>query len=467
MRWRPRHLRTQLILLIVAVLIIAQGVSLRFLMDERNLAVRAALAFEAVGRAANVVRLLEEAPANLKPAILRAANSPLVRFTMGSKPLLTHTAHDTGGRVEKRLLSLLDEKPGRPIRVELHRVTGRLLPLPNLSPEMAEIHRRMMQQSLSAIELTLSIRLNDVQWLNVATRFPRPALQWPLASTITFAVTAGLLLITVCWFLLTRLIGPLRRLSISADRFGRGEAVSPLPVVGPQEVRDLTGAFNRMQDRLSRLIADRTRILGALGHDLRSPLTAMRVRVEMIEAPDMRDTLIADLEEMQDMVDATLAFAQGMAGSESAELMEAGDFLARLQRDMLEAFDIAPGERVTFRARPHSLRRALRNLIENALRYGGRARVSWEGAPDSIRFHVEDEGPGIPEDALEEVFEPFFRLEKSRSRETGGYGLGLSIARTIMRGQGGDVILNNRESGGLRATLSVPRDPSETERRTL
>lgn len=465
MWWRPRHLRTQLILLIVAVLVLAQAVSLWVLIGERNLAVQAALGFEAVGRAANIVRLLEEAPEDLHPAILRAADSPLVRFSMTPEPSVDHTLHDDARDVvETRLRSLLDGDSRREIRVELHEVKGRILPLPNLSPEMAEIHKKMMRGTLSTIELNLSIALRGGQWLNVGTRFSRPALQWPLVSLLSFGTTAGLLLVAVFWFLLTRLVGPLRRLSMAADSFGRGEATSSLPVTGPHELRELTEAFNRMQDRLSRLIADRTRVLSALGHDLRSPLTAMRVRVELVEDDETRDTLIADIEEMQEMVDATLAFARGIAEAEQPETKEVGEFLAQLRKDMLDAFELAAGDKIYFRIRPRSLRRALRNVIDNALRYSGTARVFWTADAAAVLIHVEDDGPGIPESAMEEVFEPFFRVEKSRSRETGGHGLGLSIARTILRGQGGDITLKNRSSGGLSATISVPRDPDNDER---
>ncbi|SEP18339.1 HAMP domain-containing protein [Salinihabitans flavidus] len=466
MSWRPRRLRTQLILLIVVVLVLAQAVSLWTLIGERNLAVRAALGFEAVGRAANIVRLLEEVPEDLHPAILRAADSPLVRFSMTPRPSVDHTAHDDErGLVEARLRSLLDGEPGREIRVELHEVEGRILPLPNLSPDMAEIHRKMMQGAHSTIELNLSIALKNGQWLNVGTRFSRPALQWPLVSVLSFGMTAGLLLIAVSWFLLTRLIGPLHRLSMVADGFGRGEETLPLPVTGPHELRELTEAFNRMQGRLSRLIADRTRVLSALGHDLRSPLTAMRVRVELVEEEGTRETLTADIEEMQEMVDATLAFARGISETEQPETMAVGEFLLHLRKDMLDAFEIDAGEEIHFRVRPRSLRRALRNVIENALRYGGSARVSWSADATSVHIHIEDDGPGIPESAMDEVFEPFFRIEKSRSRDTGGHGLGLSITRTILRGQGGDVTLKNRARGGLSVTITVPRDPEKDERR--
>lgn len=147
------------------------------------------------------------------------------------------------------------------------------MPMPHLTPEMAEMHLAMMRGDLSAIEMQLSIALTNGQWLNVGTRFERPPLQWPWISFVSFGMTAAIILVVAFWFLLTRLTGPLRQVSQAADRLGRGEDINSLPLIGPDEVRSLTRAFNRMQDRLTRFIADRTQLLAALGHDLRSPLT--------------------------------------------------------------------------------------------------------------------------------------------------------------------------------------------------
>ena len=449
-------LRAQLVLLIIVALAIAQAISLWLFVDERSLAVRAALGFEAAGRAANVARLIEEAPESLQPAILRAANSPLVRFDLSDLPAVDHKTHADSGAVEARVRGLLGQSSDREIRVELHEVDQDILPMPHLAPEMAEMHLAMMRGQLSAIEMQLSIALTDGQWLNVGTRFERPPLQWPLVSIVSFGMTAAIILVVVCWFLLTRLTGPILRVSQAADRLGRGEDGKPLPLIGPAEVRNLTHTFNRMQDRLTRFIADRTQLLAALGHDLRSPLTALRVRAEMVEDNETRDSLVASIEEMHEMVDATLAFARGMASAESSETVDLGTYLARLRSDMIDSFTLQENGMVAVRLRPQSLRRALRNIIENAQRYGGSADVAFGQDADHAFVTVSDNGPGIPDAELEQVFEPFFRLEKSRSRETGGTGLGLSIARTIIRAHGGDVSLSNRSAGGLEATVTLP-----------
>ena len=451
-------LRGQLVLLIVAALAVAQTISLFLFVDERGLAVRAALGFEAAGRAANVALLLEEAPASLQQAILRAANSPLVRFDLSEIPAVDHESHADGGALEARVRGLLGGATDREIRVELHEVEHGVLPMPHLAPEMAEMHLAMMRGDLSAIEMQLSIALADGQWLNVGTRFERPPLQWPWVSFVSFGLTAAIILVAACWFLLTRLTGPLLRVSRAADRLGRGETVDQLPLIGPDEVRNLTQAFNRMQARLTRFVADRTRLLAALGHDLRSPLTAMRVRAEMVEEDETRESLVASVEEMQEMVDATLAFARGMASSEVYETVDLASYLRQLQADMIDGFDLDASESISVRLRPHSVRRALRNIIENAQRYGKGATVTYQHDAEDVQILISDSGPGIPEADLEQVFEPFFRLEKSRSRETGGTGLGLSIARTIIRAHGGDVTLANRADGGLRATVTLPRE---------
>lgn len=457
MIWRLlRSLRVQLVLLIIISLGVAQFVSLWLFADERSLAIRAALGFEAAGRAANVARLIEEAPADLRPSIIRAANSPLVRFDLGTKPLVQHSDHSDGGLVETRVRALLNDSYSRDIRVELHQIQGAILPLPNLSHEMTEMHLAMMRGELSAIEMNLSISIAGGQWLNVSTRFERPPIQWPLYSMLTFGLTAMALLVAVSWFVMTGLLGPLRRLARASERLGRGEDIDALPERGPQEVRELTAGFNRMQDRLTRFVADRTRVLAALGHDLRSPLTAMRVHSEMVEEDETRENLVATVEEMQSMVEATLTFAKGLSGNEPMQDVDLQSFLEALRGDMVVPFVLSDGPEVTVRLRPNAIRRALRNVIENAVRYGGSATLGWISADGEIEISVTDRGPGIPTAELERVFDPFVRLEESRSLETGGHGLGLSIARSILRAQGGEISLANHPDGGLIATIRLP-----------
>jgi len=450
-------LRGQLVVLIIGALLLAQAISLWLFVDERGLAVRAALGSEAAGRAANVARLIEEAPPELQASILRAADSPLVRFSVTELPEVDHLEHQDGGSVEARMRALLGPQDGRPIRIELHEAEGSLTPMSHIKADASTMHLQTMQGALSTLEMTVSVGLQDGRWLNIDTRFNRPPLQWPVISTLSFGITAAALLIVTIWFLLSRLTGPLRRVASAAERFGKGEATEALPARGPREVRDLTVAFNDMQDRLTRHLADRTRVLAALGHDLRSPLTALRVHAELVDEDDIRGSMISSIVEMQEMVDQTLAFARGMARSEAVQTLDVRAFLEKLRQDMAGDFEMHDIPALQVRLRPNAIRRALRNLVENAERYGGRAVVTVQVEGDTLAIEVLDDGPGIPVESLERVFEPFFRLEESRSRNTGGTGLGLSIARTIARAHGGDIILKNRPEGGLKAALILPR----------
>lgn len=456
----PRTLRGQLILLIVAALAVAQALSLWLFIDQRALAVRSALALEAADRAGNIARLLEDAPAPLHPEILQAASSALVRFSVGAGPAVAQNDHSGPPWIAERIRALLGPGRGGAIRVEMHRgpVSGQMPAMPDASPTMMRMHEEMNAGQMTATELNLSIALKGGGWLNMASRFHDPPYRWVWSEAATFAVTASLLAV-VLWLALARLVGPLQRLAQAADHLGRGEDVEPIAPVGPEEMRRLASAFNEMQARLHRFVSERTRLLGALGHDLRSPLTALRVRAEMVEDDETRERMIATIGEMQEMVEATLSFARGMATTEPVETVRLPDFLGRLREDFRDAdTDVTLGETadVPVRLRCNAMRRALRNLIENAVRYGHRAVVAARVEAGEAVITVEDDGPGIPAENQERVFDPFVRLETSRSRETGGVGLGLSIARTIVLAHGGQITLENRTEGGLRAIVRLP-----------
>lgn len=456
MKLSPPSLRGQLMLLVLLALAAAQAINLFWFADERRLAVRAALGAEAAERAANVALLLEEAPKSLHPSIIQAASSRLLRFDIADAPSIDHTTHDQEGAAEARIRAFLGDQFTGEVRAELHEIDSANLPLTYLDPEMAMAHREMMRGQMLAIELKFSVELENGQWLNAGTLFERPPLQWPFYSIVTFAVSAGFILTVVFWFVLARVARPLGRLAMAAEKLGLEEKVIVLPVTGPREVRELAAAFDRMQDRIAGLVAERTRMLAALGHDLRSPLTAMRVRVEFIEDEETRTAMTSLIEEMQEMAETTLSFARGLSTSGQAEECELGQFLADLQSEMSGRFSLDLGDPVSASLHPSAMRRALRNVIENALRYGGVARVAYGVNEGRAVISISDDGPGIPDADLEAVFEPFLRLENSRSLETGGHGLGLTIARTILRSHGGDVSLQNDVGGGLRAELTLP-----------
>ena len=464
MSWRiyprslyPRSLGGQLLTMLIVALAVTQALSLFLLTDERNRAVRAALGLEAAGRAANVALLLERAPENLHADILRSADSPLVRFSIGPEPAVDGSSNAASALVA-RVRGIMDA-PNRDVRADLHAFQAMVGMSPNDIPvEMRPMHQAMLQDRTEPVELSLAIQLADNSWLNVRTMFHRPDLQFS-PTDLAPLLLMGLAVALVALFTARRVVVPIRTLAEGASRLGRGIASDPLPVTGPTEVRDMTEAFNLMQDRLARFVADRTRMLAALSHDLRSPLTAMRLRVEMLDETEDSTRLRALIDEMQVMVEATLDFARGAAESEPATELDMGTLLADLVDEAIARGEDArlldaPDLRLT--VRPIAIRRALRNLIENAARYGGNARVSLSVDDDAALITIADDGPGLPEDQIERAFDPFVRLETSRSRDTGGVGLGLAIARSIIRAHGGDVTLANRPEGGCMASVHLP-----------
>ena len=476
----PRSLRGQLVVIILAALALAQGLSLWLFVDERAQAVRAVLGAEVAERAANVAVLLDETPVALHGPVLRAASSPRVRFEESAAARVAPPRSPRERLVARRLAALLGSTGSPRFRVHIRdRRAGARAPsmgrIPAMTRGMSEgmsermgqrmdqrMDQRMgdmMRRPPPTVDMQIGLPLRDGHWLHVDTSFRRPPYQVAWNQAATFLVTAGMIL-AVLWVALGRLTRPLRALASAARRIGGGDEVIEVPPSGPRELRTLTRAFNEMQHRLKRFVEERAQLLAGLGHDLRSPLTAMRLRVEMIEDDESRERLGAVVEEMQEMVESTLAFARGMATSEPAQRTDLSAFLADLvagygQKDARVTFR-PPAGPVISRVHPVALRRALRNLVDNALRYGGSAAIGLRAGDGRAELRIEDTGPGIPEAELERVFEPFVRLETSRSRETGGSGLGLAIARAILRAHGGDVSLANRPDGGLSARVSLP-----------
>ena len=252
---------------------------------------------------------------------------------------------------------------------------------------------------------------------------------------------------------------PLGRLSEAADRFGADVNAAPIPEDGPREVRQAAAAFNRMQCRLRQFVLDRTRMLAAISHDLRTPLTRMRLRAEMVEDEEQRAKMLNDLHEMDEMIGATMAFAREENAEEKSEPTDLSRLLTTIADDAIEAGQavlVTALEPVTVRMRPRAIKRALVNIVDNAVRYGGGAAISLARDGEDVAIRVVDHGPGVPEAEREAVLRPFYRCEGSRSRDTGGIGLGLSIASDTVSAHGGRTILSETPGGGLTVEVRLP-----------
>ena len=283
-----------------------------------------------------------------------------------------------------------------------------------------------------------------------------------------FIIELGLLtvMLGIVLYAMTRTITrPLAALATAADAVGRGTAIQPLKERGARELKRATRAFNAMQERLNRYLDSRTRVLAAMSHDLRTPITRLRLRVESIEDEALRTRCVADLDEMTRMVRGALSIFRGLNDEEATVPVDIDALLDELQRRYAEvSASVAVEGRAAapFPGKPLALKRCLGNLVDNALQYGEHATIAVTSSADELTIRVLDDGPGIPEGELERVFEPFYRLESSRNRATGGTGLGLSIARDVAQAHGGSLTLANRSGGGLEARLVLPRLQSVT-----
>ena len=428
----------------------------------------------------SVVHLLETTPREYHRLILKASRGPGVKMYINNE---NSVPDSSPGRQEARLLHWLNRSLGenynRPIYLDVQYNQKELANWiarwkeeeTNSSGEerdsrhMHRHHREGRSPKAPMDHLNISLQLRNGQWLNFLADMPDPP---PLAprQAMIFLLVSGASLLLMILFLVRRISRPLGKLATAANRVGVGETIEPVKEEGAEDVRETIKAFNGMNQRLQRFVSDRTRMLAALSHDLRTPLTTMRLRVEMMEDSPDKERLLNTLEEMLQMSEATLAFARQASENEPTRNVDLAALINSLCEDLEDLgqpvhfledteVDKEKANEIIVACRIVSLKRALRNLLENAVRYGQEAKVSLQKADDGVKVIIQDSGSGIPKEKMEQVFEPFYRLESSRSRDTGGAGLGLSIARNIIRSHGGDITLQNTEKG-LKVTVSLP-----------
>ncbi len=312
-------------------------------------------------------------------------------------------------------------------------------------------------------EVVIGMRLPDGEWMNVTAEL-EPLRPWHSPTFLTAFVLMSAAAAVLTLWAVRQLTAPVRTLAEAAEALGRDVNAPPLPENGPTEVAVAAVAFNTMASRIRRFVQDRTELLSAIGHDLRTPITRLKLRAEFVDDDEQRAKILADLEELEAMVSATLAFGRDARTTEPMTSLDLAELLRTIldetgdaNPDMVDRLAYDGPAHLTVRARSLALKRVMVNLVTNAVNYGGSAlvRLSQDGAR-LVTVDIEDDGPGIPTAELERVFEPFHRGEPSRNRETGGVGLGLPIARNIMRAHGGDVVITNRPTGGARATVTLP-----------
>ncbi len=308
-------------------------------------------------------------------------------------------------------------------------------------------------------DLQVSVLLQGDNWLNVyATIVPTT---WTLQIFLLILEVIVVIVVLLFIWSINRFAMPLKEFMLAADRMGVDLNSPPIVVRGPAVVRDTADAMNQMQKRIQELIRDRTQMLAAISHDLRTPITRLKLRAQFIDDQAEKNKIIADLNEMEAMVKETLAFAREDSRGEMMVKMDISSLLDSLCSDFADMGHdvncVGNEERISILGRPIALKRAFNNIIDNAIKYAGAAEVTLQAKKGDVAIIIEDQGPGIPQNELARVFSPFYRGEKSRSRDTGGTGLGLTVTQDIILAHKGTIELTRRKGGGLRVIVELPR----------
>ncbi len=462
----PKTLFGRLVFVLLVGLIIAQSMSTFILLLDRGSVVYQAIQTNLIERASGIVKLLNALPAESRVAILPLFSSNDLHVYLSERALskVHANAAETPATalVKSQLLKQLPE--GSEVSVSLD---GSLMNSPMLDSHMSHMmfakpssmHPNPMPQQHSMVSsFHIQIRLQDGSWVIFEHGISDEFFNWPLRLLSIL----GILLLSVIALSLVAvslIIKPLSQLRHAAEGLGKDIMQSPLAEKGPIEIKQTAIAFNTMQRRLRNYIDDRAQILAAVSHDLKTPLTRLRLRAELLDDEAQRDKTLQDLDEMESMVNATLDFMRGISNNEVRQGIDIMALLESLQADAQESggdVKIEGSVSEPFFGKPLALKRCVVNLLENALRYASKVSIAVSIQGQTLLIAVCDRGPGIPEKDLVNIFEPFFRLESSRARKTGGSGLGLGIARNIARAHGGDLVIFNRSDGGLCAEIQLP-----------
>jgi signal transduction histidine kinase len=442
-RFVPDSILGWLVLILIAGLAASQALTALAHNMDRNEAIVEIEDIRAAERVATFATFLQHTAAVLRPSIAGSFSGPSMTVDVANRSNVPEDAV-----IDRRLGHL-----ARAIAERLHGNDWQEIRVAHATPSED-------QKAKGQMPIRTSIALRDGVWIN----FEFAAIEsLPLATfrVVAWTVFSIVLVLGLSFYAFHRVTRPLASLTRAAEALGRSGRTEALQETGASEVRRAARAFNEMQGRIRRLIEDRMQMVAAISHDLRTPITRLKLRAEFVDDPDEREKMLRDLDEMETMIRETLALSREDANPEPRVRLD----LARLLAESVEGLEhvtleidpsLAEGA-AAIEAQPIALKRAVANLIENAVVYGKRAEVRLAQTADEFEIRIEDQGPGIPEPEFERVFRPFYRLEASRNRDSGGAGLGLAIARSVVRSHGGDIVLANRPEGGLRATISLPK----------
>lgn len=445
-------------MVLVTVLAVAISYALTFVIysNERGAALQRAAENALIERVAYAGERLRAAPAQQRPLLHEDMRDRGFRLSISAAPAARQA--DVSGPAGRIARGIAERLPGAEVRVDPR-------PPPLMFDHSDAMHRgehgpaRRLHDELGRFEATpilVSVRLDANTWMNVRARLPRPR---PLPSSVWVAALATVLIVGFGAALVSRQIGkPLADLARAAQALGAGKTAVRAPVTGPEDVRRASNAFNAMAERLSRQIDRQRQMLWALSHDLRTPITAIRLRAELLDDEAERQRLLASIQEMEQLTEQALALARAGASEEmrqNVDLAEIARTLGGELRELGAAITVDADQPVMIECRPNEIARALRNVADNAAKYAGGGAMRVFASGDQAVVEVSDEGPGVSEEQLSRLTEPFYRADPARSSP--GAGLGLAIAQAIVEAHAGSLTLQNRSPHGFTATISLPR----------
>jgi signal transduction histidine kinase len=447
----PRSLFGRIALALVGGLIAVQLVTTAIHIAERDSLVVRVGSQQAAVRIGDIVRVLEATSPAERASIMRAVPADTLKLSFGNPAGSDNVAgEETELLVASREALAATLEPGVAFRV----IDASAVYLDPDSWYAREFGER------PGTRIRAAVRLQDGTWITAESTEPARATTWFNRMLRSLLIVDAVMLVLV--FVAVRLVTrPLSVFAGAAEELGRDIDRPPLPERGATELVRAAKALNVMQDRLKRYVQTRMQVLAAMSHDLKTPITRMRLRAELLDDPQLKAKFVKDFDALQEMVTSTLDYMRGLSdGGEPPQPIDVTALVSSLKEDAEEA-----GHRVTVHGdarspvmgRAQALKRCLQNLLDNAFAYGQRASITVRDEGNAVNISICDEGPGIPEGEIERVFDPYYRVEGSRNRNSGGSGLGLSIARNIAQAHGGTVRLRNLATGGLEATVRLPR----------
>lgn len=461
-RFLPKSLAGQTILVLLMGLTVSHLISMVIYSGDRVETLAMAGGHHMAQRIANVTHLVAGSPVEWRERIVTTLDEPSFQVALSPKSVLIPRNEENWQTVFIRDFIEEQLQPDSVRTVIVQLLDGTLAgPMFSMGSPVGWMQKHMtwMMHGVPPHQsLRVSIELTDGVWLNYSSAIPEAVSFWSLSSIMSM-LSMGLAVILLSVWVVRRLTTPLGRFARAAERLGKDVNASPLPETGPIELQQASRAFNEMQERLQRFIENRTRMLAAISHDLRTPITLLRLRAELIDDVEEQEKTLATLDEMESMIASTLTFAREEAINEESQIVDVGALLESICNDMSDRglpVELERPDKFLLDCRKIALKRALSNLLDNAVKYGGKALVRIENDDQSLDIIIEDEGPGIPPEEIEKVFDPFYRLEPSRNPKTGGIGLGLSIAQSVIHAHGGELSLENKPDGGLLVSVRLP-----------